>query len=295
MQSVFTLLKYLGEEIGKHAIFRQAGALAFFALFALPPLILFVLIGGRAIFHDDSARDALLQQVEETMGEEGRRTVSSVIEHTPRPGEGDLVAQGLGSLALIFGSMAAFNQLQAILNAIWLAPHRKGWWRFLRMVLKRVITFSMVLVTGILLIAYLFAGTLIASLPQELSEQLGANLPDTATRYVTGGLQSLLSFLLLGLHYTLIFKFLPDAKVPWKAVIYGATLTAALFVLSKHFLVVYLRYVDLGSAFGAASSLVVTLVWFYVAAIVTLIGAAFAHAYARWRRLVPTPATVQKA
>jgi len=295
MQSVFKLFGLLFEEIKKHAIFRQAGALAFFALFALPPLLLFVLLGGRAVFHDDTARDALLEQVEETMGEEGRRTVDSVIEHTPRPGQGDVVGQGFGVFALLFGATAAFHQLQGILNAIWLAPHRRGWWRLLRVVVKRVVTFSAVLVTGILVLVYLVAGSVVAALPEEIAEKLGATLPDAANQFVTGGLQSLLSFLLLGLHFTLVFKFLPDAKVPWKSAVYGATLSAALFVLSKHFLVVYLRYVDLASAFGAASSLVVTLVWFYVAAILTLIGAAFAHAYARWRGLVPAPAAVQKA
>lgn len=282
----WSLVKMTAQEAGRHAIHPMAGALAFFALIGLPSLALVLIVAGGAVFGEQAAREGLLDQVEEHLGPESRATVQSVIANTPRPGEGDLGTQILSVAALLFGATAGFYQLQRVLNAIWDAPNRTGWWRLLAVLIKRLLSFAMIAATGLLVLAFQGMTALLAAFPTELATVLPANLIDL----LRGGLEAIVAFLLITVHLALLFKVLPDARVPWRGVLFGSMLTSILLVVGMHGLRLYLERSDLGSPFGTAGSLVVTLVGFYVAALVVLFGAVFIRSYTRWRAIRPAAA-----
>ena len=276
------LLQLTVKEMGRFAVHRMAGALAFFALFGIPPLLLIVMTVAGLVLGDEPARDGLLHQVETTLGPASRATAEGIFRNMPKPGEGDISTQIFSIVVLFFGATLTFYQLQAILNEVWGAPNRRGWWRFLAVVIKRSLTFVMLAATGLLVILWLGASALLRKFPEDLAEFLSPEL----LAFVSGGLEAIVAFVLLATHFAITFKVLPDARVPIRAAIYGALVAAALFLGGRHIVELYLQHRDLGTAFGAAGSLVITLVWVYAAALITLIGAVYSRTYTKWKALV---------
>lgn len=283
----WSLLKLTGKELWHQPIHQMAAALSFFALFALPPLALVVMVAAGEVIGDDEARSTLLLEVERNLGAEARDLVATVVNNTPRPGEGDLLTQLLSLGALVFGATAGFHQLQVMLNRIWDIPRRRGLWRFVSTLLKRGMSFLLVVVTGTAVLALYGTGVLADAVPEALAELLS---PASLT-WLESWIRTVLSFLLLALHLALVFKVLPDTKVPWASALLGAILTALLFLAGKEVVTLYLRHSNLSSAFGAAGSLVVTLIWVYAAALLLLAGGAFSRAHATWREASPPPST----
>ncbi len=279
LSKFWLLLKLTGKEIWRHPIHQMAAALSFFALFALPPLALVLMVVGGEVIGDDEARTTLLTEVERNLGTDARDMAATVIQNTPRPGESDLLTQLLSLGALVFGATAGFYQLQVMLNRIWEVPRRRGVWRFVSTVLKRGMSFLLIVTSGTLVLALFGSGFLAAAVPDALSSALS---PEVMT-WLEGGLRTVAVFVLLAVHLTLVFKVLPDTHVPWHSALLGALLTTVLFLSGKEVVAIYLRHSNLSSAFGTAGSLVVTLIWVYAAALVLLAGGAFTRAHMRWR------------
>ena len=278
-------MRTLVEELGRHPVHRMAAALAFFALFGLPALAVVLLVVGGAVFGDDAARSGLLQEVERQMGPEARATLGAVLDSTPRPGEGRLATQVLAAAVLLVGATATFHELQGMLNAVWDAPRRRGWWRVLFLVVKRLLSFAMLVASALVVVAQLGLSAMLTAFPDGLARVL----PSGVVPFVRGGLEIAVSLALMSVHFLVLFLWLPDAKVPWRSALLGALSTAALFLAGKRLLVLYLEHANLATAFGAAGSLVVTLVWFYAAAYAVLAGAVLSRAHARWRADLASP------
>jgi membrane protein len=278
---LWLLIRTIVLDAKRHPVHQMAGALAFFALFSLPPLVAVLLIAGGAVYGDEAARKGLVGQVEEHLGPESRATLESVIEHLPELGVGDLGTQILAVGALVFGAMIGFNQLQRMLNTIWDAPRRRSWLHGLARLLKRGVSFGLLVTTGFLLLAFLGMSALMDVFPKEIT----AVLPPSAAESVQGVLELFIAFVLLTLHFLVIFKVLPDTYTPWQGVLLASLLTSVLFILGRWALELVLQYRDFASPFGAAGSLVVTVIWLYGAALVILFGALFSHAWSRWRDL----------
>lgn len=286
LKKLWLLVKLTGREVWRHPIHQMAAALSFFALFALPPLALVLMVAAGEVIGGEEARSTLLAEVQRNAGVEARDLAATVIENTPRPGKGDLLTQLLSVGALLFGATAGFHQLQFMLNHIWDVPRRRGWWRFLSTFLKRGMSFLLIVVTGTAVLALFGTGVLADAIPDALANALS---PGVLT-WLTSGLQTLLAFVLLTLHLALVFKILPDVHVPWRSALLGALLTTALFLAGKEVVGLYLRHGNLGTAFGAAGSLVVTLIWVYAAALLLLAGGAFTRAHGLWRESLRAPA-----
>jgi len=279
LKKLWSLVKLTGKEVFRHPIHQMAAALSFFALFALPPLALVLMVAAGEVIGGDEARTTFLVEIERNMGHEARDVAATVVDHTPRPGRGDLLTQLLSVGALLFGATAGFYQLQFMLNRIWEVPRRRGWWPVLSKILKRGLSFLLIVVSGTLVLALFGTGALADAIPDMLANALSPEV----LAWVTSGLQTLLAFVLLTLHLALVFKVLPDVHVPWRSALLGALLTTALFLAGKEIVGLYLRHSNLGTAFGAAGSLVVTLIWVYAAALLVLAGGAFTRAHAQWR------------
>ncbi|MEO6995686.1 MAG: YihY/virulence factor BrkB family protein, partial [Lacunisphaera sp.] len=179
-----------------------------------------------------------------------------------------MIATALSALTLVFGAFGVFRQLQDALNSIWRvkAPASKGWWWFVK---RRLFSLATVLVTGFLLLVSLIASAAISWTESRMTGVI--ELPVALIQI--GNL--VFSLCIVTLLFALIFRLLPDRTIPWRHVWLGAGVTAFLFTAGKTFLGIYLSRAALASAYGAAGSLIVLLLWSYYAAQIVFLGAEF--------------------
>ena len=261
---------------------RLGAALAFYSVLSLAPLLVIVLAIAAVVFGEEAARGQIVAQIEGMVGTEGARAIQDMIAHAQRP-EAGVIATVLGVIMLLFGAAGVFGQLQDALNTIWevQAKPGRGVWGFLK---ARYFSFAMVLGTGFLLLVSLVLSAALAALGKYMTDALPGLGP--VWQVVNFGV----SFGVVTLLFALIFKVVPDVKIAWKDVWIGAALTALLFTLGKFLLGLYLGRSSIGSAYGAAGSLVVLVVWIYYSAQILFFGAEFTQVYAKryGLQIVPT-------
>jgi membrane protein len=254
---------------------QMGAALAFYSVLSLAPLVVIALAIVALFVDADAAAGQFLSQVESMVGADGAQAIAGMLENADQPQTGT-VAAILGIATLLFGASGVFGQLQEAMNTIWDVPAKQGGgiWKMIR---SRFLSFAMVLGTGFLLLVSLMLSALIAGVGQQVGqwwpglEAISHLANETAT------------FLVMTLLFALIFKLLPDAKVRWRDVWVGALLTAVLFTLGKWLIGLYLGKSAVGSAYGAAGSLVVLLVWIYYSSQILFFGAELTHAMAERR------------
>ncbi len=260
----------------------MGAALAYYTVFALAPLLIIVIAVAGLVFGREAAQGHILGQVSGLIGEEGARAVQAMLESASQPGPG-IVAGVIGLILLVIASTGVFVQLQESLDTIWRVVPKsgRGIWGILR---DRLLSFFMVIVAGFLLLVSLVLSAALAALGKFFSYLLP--VPET----VLHGLNFLVSFAVITLLFAMIFKILPDAKISWSDVWIGAAVTSLLFSLGKFMIGLYLGKSSVGSAYGAAGSLVIILVWVYYSAQILLYGAEFTAVYAikYGSRIVPT-------
>ena len=263
----------------------RAAALAYYAVFALPPLlILLTLVVG--IFWDPvEVQRSLETQFSTLVGDEGGAAIREMLTHAESLGSGSILTTVLGVAALLFGALGAFMQLQGALNKAWeVKPDpRKGGVR--QFIAKRVLSAGMVLAVAFLLMVSLAVSAVLSALGSKL-----AFIPEPALHAV----DVTLSLAVLTMMFAAIFRFLPDAEIEWRDVWVGALFTSMLFVIGKFVIGLYLGRSAPGDAFGAAGALAVILVWIYYAGMIVLFGAEFTQAWAERRgaRKVPESGAV---
>ncbi len=246
-------------------IIRLGAALAFYTTVAIAPLLVLTIAMAGAVFGETDARSHVIGEIERLAGAQASAAVAAV--HSPVAGSG-LVATLIGAGTLIFGTLGVFNQLQDALNAIWRVPPQamKSWGHFLK---GRLFSLATVIVTGFLLLVSLVASAMLSWLGTQTAERL--DLPVFGLEMVNNGI----SFGVITALFAMIFRLLPDTRVQMRHVWIGAGVTALLFTGGKTLLGYYLGRAALTSAYGAAGSLLVLLLWCYYAAQIVFFGAEF--------------------
>lgn len=253
---------------------QLGAALSYYTVFSLAPLILVLLAIVGLIFRNDpgGAWDRITEQMGYFLDPSGVKVVQDIAQTAAKPAAG-FWATVIGVGLALFGASGVFGQLQDALNTIWgvRAKPAEAWWDYVRV---RFLSFAMVLGVCFLLLVTL----VIDALMKGFSEYLEGWLPGGATfgfaLYMTVSL-GIMIFL-----FAAIFKYLPDVNVRWRDMIFGAAMTALLFLVGKWALGLYLGSGAAGSAYGAASSLVTLLVWIYYSSQILLFGAEFTQVYA---------------
>jgi membrane protein len=251
----------------------MGAALAYYTLFSIAPLVLIVVGVTGLVFGDEAARGEIFGQLTELMGPEGAAAVERLLANASKP-EGGALATITGTVMLLLGAMTVFGELQNALDRIWRAPARKqaaGWWNLLR---SRLLSFGMILVIAFLLMVSLIVSALLSALGRFWSEVFGG------WEVVAHILDIVVSFGIVTLLFAMIYKLIPRVRVHWRDVWIGAAVTAALFAVGKFLIGLYLGKSSVASAFGAAGSLVVMMVWVYYSAQIFLLGAEFTWVYA---------------
>ncbi|MFL5381778.1 MAG: YihY/virulence factor BrkB family protein [Longimicrobiaceae bacterium] len=274
-KDVFQLVKESAKDFSQDECPRMAAALAYYTVFALPPLLILIMMIVGSFVSRESVQSALSGQVGSMIGSDGARTVQTMITQSKQPGGGGALGTLLGIGALILGATGAFMQLQTALDRAWEVkpdPRAGGIKNF---IFKRVLSLGMVLGIAFLLLVSLALSAALTA----VGTAIGALIPG-ASAVVVGILQTLISLVVITLLFAAIFKVLPDAKIAWRDVWVGALVTAVLFEIGKWAIGLYLGNSNPGKAYGAAGSLAVLLVWIYYTAMIVLFGAEFTQTWA---------------
>jgi membrane protein len=269
---VGSLLKEACRGWSEHRAQRLGAAVAFYTTLALAPLAVVAIAIAGYFFGEEAARGGIVNQIEHFVGRDGATMIQALIQKAGEPHQ-SRIATAISLGLLLFGATSVFAELKDSLDTIWEVKAKPG--LGLWMILKtQVLAFTVVLGTGLVLLASLI---LTATLTF-FTSWVGKWLPVPVwTAYL---LDMLVSFIVVTLLFALIFKLLPAVTVHWKDVWIGAVLTAALFMIGKSLIGVYISSVSIGSIYGAAGSLVVVLIWTYYSSQILFFGAELIRAYA---------------
>lgn len=278
LKGLWAILKQAGTEWNDDKAPRLAAALAFYTILSVAPLLLIAVAIAGAVFGEEAATGALNDQLRELVGEAGAEVARTAVEHANRPKAG-VLATVIGVATLLFGASGVFNELQGALNAVWNVKPKpdRGIWGTVR---DRFMSFGMVLVVGFLLLVSLVVSAALAALGRYVAGLApGVPVLMQAANFV-------LSLALVTVLFALVFRYLPDAKVAWRDVWFGAAVTAGLFTIGKYLIGLYLGRAGVVTPFGAAGSLVAFVVWVYYSGLIVFFGAELTQATAehagRW-------------
>jgi len=258
---------------------RLGAALAYYTVFSIAPLLVIAIGIAGLIFGREAAQGMIASQIAHLVGEQGGEAIQTMVASANKPGVGTFGTIA-GIVMLLFGAAGLFGQLQDALNTIWeVRPKEgRGVWGFIR---DRFLSLTMVLGVAFLLLVSLVASSALAA--------VGGLLGNLQTAGVGMVLTTILDLTVITALFALIYRYLPDAEIAWRDVWLGAAVTAVLFTVGKFLVGLYLGRAAVGSAYGAAGSLAVLLVWLYYAAQIFLFGAELTKAYANRKgsRIVP--------
>jgi membrane protein len=251
--------------------FRMAAALAYYTMFSLAPLVVVAIAVAGFVFSQESVQTALTSQMSALVGIAGVQATQAIIRSAHKPFVGT-IAGTMGVLVLLVGASGVFMELQGALNVIWRVNNQKSGFR--QMMSLSWTGFLMVLTTGILLLASVVMGTMLAA----LGKFAGGILPSPES--LLHLLDIAVSFGVATFLFAMMFKILPKAHSAWKDVWVGAAATAIMFDIGKLLITLYLGKSSIASAYGAASSLVILIAWVYYSALIFYFGAEFTKVYA---------------
>jgi membrane protein len=287
---MWRLLRETFEEFSRDECPRLAAALAYYAVFSLPALLLVVVSIAGLFFEREEVVSRLNDFLGEVMGPRAAQAIGGMVGQANQSGQGKWNSL-LGLAMLLFGATGVLSELQTALNRAWQVtpdPQQGGVRAFL---LKRVVSLGMVLAIALLLLISMVVSWLLA----EFSSLAEAQAPGWVPSQLTRLFDQIVSLAIITLLFAALFKYLPDVRLSWTDVWAGAVITALLFIAGKAGVSMYLAWSDPTTAFGAAGSLALVLVWIYYSGMIFFLGAEFTHVYARsrGRRIEPEEGAVE--
>ncbi len=268
------LFKETLKEFNSDDVFAKAAAVSYYAVFALPGLMLISITVATIIFDEQRVIDEFTEEFADVLGESGAQTFQRLMTGVQQI-EGSWIATTIGVLTLVFGSTAIFIQLQKSLNSIWDVT-KKPDEGVKSMVRDRLISLALVLILNILFLLFLTLSTMMSAFNSWISANMGA-----AVTFFSFLLNIGLSIAILAVVFALVFKYLPDVEISWRVVWPGALITAVLFTIGKELIAFYLTHSDVGSTYGAGSAIILFLLWIYYSSLIVFFGAEFTQVYAR--------------
>lgn len=242
---------------------RLGAALAYYALFSIAPVLVIAVNIAGAVFGEEAAKGRVESHLREMVGEETAKAVAKLIENAGNPQSGTW-APALSIALLVIGALSIFLHLRSGLCSIWkLDPPRGN--SILGLLLDYTLALLMVLFCGVLLLASLATSTLVAI----FHDPLNLWIPGLPWHWLEVGL----SFVYLTALFASIYRILSGARISSRYVFYGSFLAAVLFTVGKTLLGWYFAYSTTVSAYGAAGTLVVFLMWVYYSSQILYFGA----------------------
>jgi membrane protein len=273
LKRFWKVIKHTADGVVKDDILKLSASLAYYTIFSLGPMLLVIIYFADLFWGREAIEGRLYAQIRDLVGNAAALQIQEVIKNASIEGNNALKA-AFGFIGLFVGATTVFSEIQDSINKIWKlkAKAERGW---LRMLINRLLSFSLVVSLGFLLLVSLIINALVEGLMDRLQQRF----PDT-TVILFYILNHVLTIIIIWGLFTIIFKVLPDAIIRWKDVLAGALFTTLLFTLSRFIISYYIGSSDIGSTYGTAGSLVILLLWIYFSSIILYFGAEFTKAYA---------------
>ncbi|OKL41270.1 ribonuclease BN [Pontibacter flavimaris] len=273
LSGIFQLLKSSVDGFLEANSLRLAAALAFNAIFSIPPLLLIIIKAAGFFFGEEAVSGQLEAQVSTAISHDAASEVENMVQNaSTQESTGWAMWVGIGTL--VFASTTFFVTLQQSLNSVWNLKV-KPTSGILRMAKERVFSFGLILSISLLMLISFVISAAISVLSGYISDMLPG-----VGYWVIKALDFIISIGLITLLFALILKYLPDANIRWKDTLIGALITAVLFTVGKFLISWYIGTSDPGSAYGAAGSIILILVWIYYSSMIVFFGAEFTQQYA---------------
>lgn len=254
-------------------VVKLSASLAYYTVFAIGPLLLVIISLTGLFFEQTTITSSVSAQLQSLIGKEGTNQVLAIIEQMQH--QHDAAKYSLiGFVILIFSATTVFADIQDSINYIWgiKAKPKRGWLKFIK---NRLLSFSLIVGIGFLLVVSL----LVNSLADLLTTQLLRFFTDDIV-IVFKVVNVLILFLLITFLFSVVYKVLPDARISWKDARVGATFTGVLFIIGKFLIGFYLGSSNMANTYGAAAAIIIILSWVYYTSIILYFGAEFTKVYA---------------
>ncbi len=282
------LLKLTMNEFIEDNAIKLSASLAYYTIFALPPLLIIVLFICGIFFGQDAVTGQFFGQINQFVGNEAAAQIQNTIKNIELA-ESNAFAAIFGVIMLLIGASGVFVEIQSSINFIWglKAKPNKGIAKFIK---NRIMSFSMIASVGFLLLVALIINTTL----DLLNERLVLHFPE-ATVYVFYIVNIIALFLITTLLFAIIFKTLPDGEIGYTDTFIGSGFTALLFMLGKFAIGYYLGASTIATVYDAAGSVIIILIWVYYCAIILYFGAEFTKMYSRiyGKRIIPNEYAVK--
>ena len=272
--NIFSILKQTYKEWNEDEPFRQSAVIAYYSIFSLPALLIIIVEVVGRIFGREAVQGEISGQISGMVGQEAAEQVQTMVANVSQQGNSTIaIIIGIGTL--LFGATGVFYQLQQSLNQVW-EVELKPSAGIAKLALDRATSLGVIVAIGFLLLISLVVTAALSVLSGWMQRQL----PEF-TVHLFNVINFLVSLGVVTLLFALIYKTLPDVKIAWKAVWIGSIVTAVLFTIGKTALGFYFGASNPGSAYGAAGSIILILLWVNYSALIFLFGAEFTQVYAR--------------
>ncbi|MEJ2902110.1 YihY/virulence factor BrkB family protein [Pedobacter panaciterrae] len=285
-----------GKGFMEDRVMKLSAALAYYTIFSLTPLIIIIIAAASLFLGGDikhtietsvdgtvqeykmDPREELFSEIQDLVGPDATAQLKSFVKQSNVSGKSTL-GLIIGITTLIIGATAMFIEIQDSINLIWKvkAVPKKGW---KKLITNRLLSFSLIASLGFLLLVSLVINSIVVGIGDKLvglASKVGVEKVSELFMLI---LTNALTLAVVTCIFAIIFKVLPDVDLKWKPAIVGALFTALLFSLGKYIIGIYIEKGNPASAFGAASSIIVILLWIYYTSIILYFGAEFTQAYA---------------
>lgn len=268
----------------EYKVLRMSAALAYYTVFAIGPMLICIITLCDIFYGREAIEGSIYEQINDFVGSSAAAQIQEILKNASVSNDISW-ASVIGVISLIFAATGVFTEIQDSINAIWRlkAKPKKGQ-GLLKFLLNRLLSFSMVIGLGFVLLVSLLVNAILDT----LSDRLMRHFPEMEV-FIAYIINYAVTFSIISLLFAAIFKILPDARVQWKDVWKGAFATALLFMLGKFGISFYLGKSNVGTAYGAAGSMVIILLWVYYSSAILYFGAAYTrvHACMKGREIYP--------
>lgn len=274
LSSVFSYIKQVFKEFSADNILKYSASLAYYTVFSIAPLLVIVSALLGVFFGKDAMRGQIYEQLSHLVGSLAALQIQDTIKNI-HLNNNNFVAGIVSVVVLLIGATSIFGEIQDSLNKIWglRIKTKRVWWK---LILTRLLSFSLILSIGVIMIVSLLLNALVNAFGKLIS-----NYIKNYSAYFIEITETVLSFFIAGFLFSLIFKILPDAKIKWKDVLVGGFVTALFFTIGKLGISFYLGKSNLFSLYGAAGSIILFMVWVYYSSIILYLGAEFTKVQAK--------------
>ncbi len=276
LKDIWKMVLCTFSDFSTYKITTLSAALAYYTIFALAPMLIIIIWLCGLFLGRDAIEGQMFNEIKSFVGPGAATQVQEIIKNATLS-KANVIASVVGIISLIIAATGIFTQIQDSINFIWQlkSKPKTGIWK---LVINRLLSFSMLITLGFLLLVSLFINTIMDA----FSARLVQMFPGIAVTIVYV-INVTLTFLVISLLFGGIFKVLPDAKIEWRDVRAGSVTTSILFMIGKFLITYYMTKAKVDSSYGAAGSIIIILLWVYYSSIILYFGAAFTKEYASYK------------